>query len=96
MATVKTLLAVSVAGVIVGAVVATLIAPGILAWYSTPAMGQALCNCQEIAKSTATQLVRAQLIGAAVGGVVFLIVGIVVRSTRKKAPPAPPVASTAA
>ncbi len=62
-------------GVVAGAAVASLIAPSALAWNNTPGQGQALCDCVSVTKSTAAQLIEAQLIGGAVGGVLFAALG---------------------
>lgn len=87
-------------GAACGNAVATLIAPGFLSWYNTPGdnLGatQQICNLGLIVKQTANSLIRAQLIGSLVGGVVFVIAGLVIARMRtvKAHPPAapPPVA----
>lgn len=76
-------------GAVLGAVVATVVGPGMVAWYNAPGSGTALCNCAEIIRSTADSLVHAQLIGAGAGAAVFLILSIVLSVRgRKKSPPA--------
>ncbi len=96
MAMLKTLWSFALAGAIVGAVGATLIAPGFLTWYNTPgSAGQALCNCPELVRATSSQLIQAQLIGAAIGAGASLVVGVLVvraRKNKRKAPPAAPAA----
>ena len=54
-------------GALLGGIAATLVTPGLLAWYNTPAVGQALCNCPEVVRATATALIHGQLIGTAIG-----------------------------
>jgi hypothetical protein len=65
-------------GAILGAVIASLISPTFIAWDSTSAAGQALCNCVECVKNTTARLISAQLTGAAIGGIAMLILGIVI------------------
>jgi hypothetical protein len=94
MATVKTLALFLLVGAAVGLVLVSFIAPGIIKWDNTPAMGQALCNCTECTDKTASRLLTAQAEGALGGGVLFLVFGIVWEvQTRKKKQPAPPAAS---
>src|SRR5690606_9704495 len=73
-------------GAVLGAVGATLLAPGFLTWYNTPGgMGQALCNCPELVRTTAAQLVQAQLTGAGIGAAASLVLGIFfVRARRQR------------
>lgn len=54
-------------GFVLGVTVASLVAPPYLAWYSTPGAGQALCNCVDVVKNTASSMLQAQLIGAGIG-----------------------------
>jgi hypothetical protein len=87
MATVKTLWTFVLAGAILGAISATIIAPGFLTWYNTPGgMGQALCNCPELVHATTTQLIKAQLYGSAIGAIAFMVLGIIyVRARGRRA-----------
>lgn len=83
----------ALSGAVVGGVIATLITPGLLEWYNTPAVGQALCSCPEVARATARGLVRGQLIGMSLGGVAFSVAfGLVARArlANKQGPTAPP------
>lgn len=99
MAALKTILAFTVAGTLVGAVVASLIAPGFLTWYNTPgdATAQTMCACAPLVRSTAEQLIRGQLIGAGVGAAVFFIVGVLfVRGRALRRKQAPSALSTTA
>lgn len=82
-------------GAMAGDVLTVLFAPSALTWFATPGTGTALCNCAETAKETAQALVRAQLVGTAIGGLVGMVLGELFsalwRSRKKKAPgpPAP-------
>jgi hypothetical protein len=97
MRTVKTLALLALAGAIAGAVVATLIAPGIISWYQTPgAATLAMCPCAETARQTTSQLIRSQLTGAAAGASLMLIIGIVYRVTHRQRSAAAGAASSAA
>lgn len=75
-------------GALVGAIVATPIAASLIPWYNTPATGQALCSCAETAHMVVWQLVRWQLIGAAIGAVVFMVLAGVLAGRRRRHPPA--------
>lgn len=51
-----------------------------------------MCQCSELITTTTTDLIRAQLVGAGVGAVVLLIVGLFVErflSTRQAAKASP-------
>ena len=64
-------------GFVVGSVIASLVAPGILTWYNIPGAGQALCNCEETVRSTIARLVQAQVVGAGIGVAVGVAATIV-------------------
>lgn len=83
MALVKRLLTFVLVGLLVGAAIATGIATRVLSWYQEPGTGQALCACGELARSTLSSLVYWQLVGGIIGGVTFLIVGIVLSFRRR-------------
>jgi hypothetical protein len=70
--------------------IASLTAPGYIAWDNTPGTGQALCECAKVAKETAGRLLSIQAESAGVGGGLFLVIGVVleVRRRRKVAPAA--------
>ncbi len=87
-------------GALVGAIAASLIVPPTLSWYnesgflSQPANGQvqALVNIPQVIRYTTTRLIKGQLIGTAVGGLLGLVVGIMAARTgtrRRVAAPAP-------
>jgi gas vesicle protein len=83
-------------GAMAGDVITVLFAPNALTWFATPGTGTALCNCAETARETAQSLVRAQLVGTGIGGLVGMVLGELIsavwRSRKKKAAPvvAPP------
>jgi hypothetical protein len=85
MQTLKTFLVLALVGAGAGAVVSTLVAPNVIAWYQTPGTAiAALCPCADLARQITTQLVHAQLGGAAAGVVVFVLVGALMRSRRRR------------
>ena len=76
-------------GAILGAAVATLIVPPTLSWYNEAgflsqsgqtSQVQALVNIPQVIRYATTRLIRGQLIGAGIGAVAFLILGIIVAS----------------
>ena len=64
------------AGALFGLVVSSLLAPRYYAWYNAPAVGNALCDCVTVTQQVAAQMIKAQMIGSAVGAVLFLVLGI--------------------
>ena len=85
-ATLKKLSAVTLAGAIIGMLVASLIGPRFIAWYMTPgSQGQALCDLPKLTASIVSQLFEWQLIGAIVGAVLFLVIGVVIIRSRRNA-----------
>jgi hypothetical protein len=93
MPTLKRLLAFILSGAFLGNIVGTLVGPGMLVWYNTAADDSAMCNCLTTVKEAASSLIRVQLIGTAVGAVLFLALGIFLRprSAPVPAPPSGPV-----
>jgi hypothetical protein len=91
MTLVKRLLLFILCGAVLGNAIATVFTPGYLAWDNTPGQGQALCNCTEVTKNTATSLIRAQLLGTGIGAGVFLILGLFLAGRRKPQRPEPVV-----
>src|SRR6185295_8359625 len=77
MSGVKSALVWAMAGAILGAVAASFIVPPMLSWYNEPGsispgqQVQTLCNLPELIRYTSSRLIRGQLIGAAVGAVLF-------------------------
>jgi hypothetical protein len=90
----KTVLVFMMTGALLGVVIASLIVPPILSWYNEPgaiAPGriETLCNLPELIRYTSTRLIRGQIIGAAVGALLFMVPGVMTvrrRSARVEAP----------
>ena len=94
----RTVLVFMLVGAIVGAVVASFVVPPVLAWYNEPgaispgSKVETLCNLPELIRYTSSRLIRGQLIGAGVGAVLFMLLGLMVRrrpaATTQPLPPA--------
>ena len=82
MSAVRRVLVFMMVGAIVGAVAASFIVPPVLGWYNEPGaispgkQVETLCNVPELIRYTSSRLLRGQLIGAAIGALVFLFPGI--------------------
>ena len=98
MSGVRSALVWAMVGAIVGAVVASFVVPPMLSWYNEPGsispggQVQTLCNLPELIRYTSSRLIRGQLIGAGVGALLFLLLGIMVgrRRPAATAEPLPP------
>ena len=98
----KTTVIFILAGALAGIAVASLVVPPALSWYSTPgglpkgAQIQALVEIPEVIRYSTSKLIRGQIIGAGIGGVIGLGLGIFTgRSGRSRpAPRLPPAAGT--
>ena len=94
----KTVLVFMLIGAMVGAVAASFVVPPLLSWYNEPgaiAPGrqvETLCNLPELIRYTSARLLRGQLIGAAIGAVVFAFPGFMLR--RRPAASAPAAAAS--
>ena len=81
----KTTLILVLAGALVGIVIASIVMPPALAWYSSPGglpKGteiQAVVQISEVIRYASSRLIRAQLIGAGVGAAIGLAAGILLR-----------------
>jgi hypothetical protein len=84
-------------GAVVGNAITMIFAPETLAWFQTPGVGSALCNCADVSLATAQSLIRAQLMGMVAGAVLFGAVGElltrlwIARKQKKKAEQPQPV-----
>ena len=85
----KTVMIFFLLGAILGAAAATVIVPPTLSWYNEAgflsqsgqaSQVQALVNIPQVIRYATNRLIRGQLIGAAIGAVAFLVIGIVVAS----------------
>jgi len=80
------------AGALFGVVVASLVVPPALAWYTAPgglpqgAQIQALVQIPEVIRYSTGRLIRGQLIGAAIGAIVGLGVGLFLNSGSRQTP----------
>lgn len=73
----KTVLLLMLSGVILGAVIASLIAPALYTWSHSPGAGtQEIVSRVEVIREATSMLLRAQMLGAGVGGLAGLIAGI--------------------
>jgi len=92
----KTILIFFLLGVILGTAAASVIVPPALSWYNEAGFVNknshvtSIVNIPDVVRYATNRLIRGQLIGAGIGGVVFLILGIVVasRGPRKSTTPA--------
>lgn len=75
----KTVLLFLLSGVILGAVIASLIAPALYTWTHSPAAGtQEIISRVEVIREATGMLLRAQSLGAGIGGLAGLIAGVLV------------------
>jgi hypothetical protein len=85
----KRLLLWTLSGAVLGTIAASLIAPSFLISQNTTRFPEAQCNCIQVTRDTADSLIRWQLVGAAIGAGLLLIVGILLR-LRRQARASPP------
>ncbi|MFP2928589.1 hypothetical protein ACLESO_26020 [Pyxidicoccus sp. 3LG] len=99
MNTAKTLLNFVLAGALLGIVAASWVGPAFLGWYNeTPFATQTMCNLPEVIRGTSASLLGYQAIGAGIGALVMLVLGVLLvrRSNRRaqaqadQTPPASP------
>ena len=94
MSAVKRVLVFMMVGAILGAVAASFIVPPVLGWYNEPGaispgkQVETLCNIPELIRYTSSRLLRGQLIGAAIGALVFLFPGILSARRQPRGVPA--------
>lgn len=100
----KTLLNFVLLGTLLGILVASWVGPNYLGWYNeTPLATQTMCNLPEVIRNVTSDLIHYQTIGAGVGALAFLVLGVlfVLRANRKArdshpgAPPPPAAPQTA-
>ncbi|GEM_PF-800708 len=96
MATVKRLLVWGAVFALLGVVGATSITPSLVGWYNTPGQSVAMCDCKELARTTAATIVQAQLAGLGSGFIIGLILGTVVTIRSRRAAAEAVAAATAA
>jgi hypothetical protein len=89
---VKTLVLV-LAGALIGVIVASLIVPPALAWYTAPgglpqgAQIQALVQIPEVIRYSTGRLMRGQLIGGAIGATAGLLIALLTNVRTRRAVP---------
>ena len=94
----KNLLIFVLLGAILGAVAASLIVPATLSWYNetgflaqqSGGQVQVLVNIPQLIRFATSRLIRGQLIGAAAGAALFLVIGLLAsRRGHRVSAPAP-------
>ena len=76
----------ALSGVLLGIVIASMVVPPALAWYTAPGglpQGteiQALVQIPEVIRYSTSRLIRGQLIGGAIGAALGLAIGIVLNT----------------
>ena len=95
MATIKRFLAYMLGGAILGAVIASLIGLWVIPWYNSPGEGAPMVfNLAPFAKHVTESVLQGQLVGAGIGAVLLLVLGIVIHRSRAKKAEALAAAST--
>ena len=70
---------------LVGVVGVTAATPSVLGWYNSPGGGGgAMCNCVELARTTATNIIQTQLVGLLVGALSGLALGVFMVARQRK------------
>ena len=78
-------------GILLGIVVASLVVPPALSWYTEPgglpkgAQIQAIVEIPEVIRYATGRLMRGQMIGGGIGGVLGLVAGMLIVRKRKAA-----------
>ncbi len=95
MSTTRTILDFALIGALVGAGAASLAVPPWLAWYNAPGnvrtggTVETLCDMPTLIRYATGHLIRAQMIGAVVGAVLFAAIGVLVIRGRGRRTTAP-------
>ena len=88
MSSAKTILTLMMVGALLGAVVASFVVPPVLGWYNEPGAispgkpVETLCNVPDLIRYATRRLLEGQLIGAAIGAAIFLVLGIILTRRR--------------
>ena len=86
----KTNIILTLVGAFIGAIVASVIVPPALAWYTSPgglpqgAQIQAVVQIPEVIRYATSHLIRGQAVGAAIGGAIGLALGIFSRVSQRR------------
>ena len=89
MSSAKTILTLMMLGALLGAVVASFVVPPVLGWYNEPGAispgrpVETLCNVPDLIRYATRRLLEGQLVGAAIGAAIFLVLGVIL--TRRRA-----------
>ena len=94
----KTTLILTLTGALIGIAVASWVVPPALSWYTTPgglpsgAEMQAVVQISEVIRYSTSRLIRFQLLGAVIGAVAGLALGVFLRvRSRRPQQPVPPL-----
>lgn len=84
----RPLLSFVMCGTLLGVVISTLLLRSFIPWYNTPGQGvtQSICDYAVVARSNIDDVIKGQLIGALIGTVAFLIIGIIIHRRRAQRP----------
>jgi hypothetical protein len=85
----RSLLNFMMCGTLLGVAISTLLLRSFIPWYNTPGQGvtQSICDYAVVARSNIDDVIKGQLIGALIGAITFLVIGIVVHRRRGQLPP---------
>jgi hypothetical protein len=78
----KTIVILALSGALLGVVLASLVVPSALSWYSAPGglpegtQIQALVQIPEVIRYATGKLIRGQMIGAAIGAILGVVCGV--------------------
>jgi hypothetical protein len=76
-------------GFLLGVVVASIVVPPVLTWYNEPGkispgkQVESVCNLPDVIRYATGHLIRGQLLGGTLGGVVFFVIGLAVERRRQ-------------
>jgi hypothetical protein len=86
---VKNVVICALTGILLGAIVASLLVPPALSWYTAPgglpkgAQIQAVVEIPEVIRYATGRLMRGQMIGGGIGGVLGLVAGVLTARKRR-------------
>ena len=92
--TVKNVVILTLLGALAGGVAASYVVPPALSWYTEPGglpgntAVQALVNIPEVIKYATGRLIRGQIIGASIGAVAGLVLGVFIAVKGRRTPAA--------
>lgn len=80
----------ALAGILLGLIVASLVVPPALSWYTEPgglpksAQIQAIVEIPEVIRYATGRLIRGQMIGGGIGGILGVVVGMLMRGKTRR------------